>query len=202
VNHLTKRINGPEALILRNERSSCLEGRGRHALYFPCLSPKSAPSWFETRPHSPSLATGVASNALWGALTMRELMAVANGALISLQSLRTSKADRHPRLAFGHLLYGLGIGVIGSEYFALWQSKTWNRRDMPRVTCCQTASSCWLCSFQTGEGAAGSDLRFAPASGLGLVLNEHALARSLNKTLVARGQNCENRACDFEHMFQ
>jgi predicted small integral membrane protein len=32
-------------------------------------------------------------------------------------------------LTFGLLLYGLGIIVIGGEYFAMWQSKTWNGLD-------------------------------------------------------------------------
>ena len=32
-------------------------------------------------------------------------------------------------LSCGLLLYGLGITVIGGEWFAMWQSKTWNGLD-------------------------------------------------------------------------
>ncbi len=32
-------------------------------------------------------------------------------------------------LTFGLLLYGLGITIIGGEWFAMWQSKIWNGLD-------------------------------------------------------------------------
>jgi predicted small integral membrane protein len=66
---------------------------------------------------------------------------IVTAAILVLVTMRLAPAcrDRHLfiqrkpiailGLTFGLLLYGLGITVIGGEYFAMWQSKTWNGLD-------------------------------------------------------------------------
>jgi predicted small integral membrane protein len=91
------------------------------------------------------------STLTWRAITDKRLAALAywliigweivTGAILVLATMRLATACRDRRLfsqakpiailglTFGLLLYGLGITVIGGEYFAMWQSKTWNGLD-------------------------------------------------------------------------
>lgn len=87
----------------------------------------------------------------WRAITDQRLAALAywfiisweiiTAAILAFASLRMAGASRDRELfaqakpiailglTFGLLLYGLGITVIGGEWFAMWQSKTWNGLD-------------------------------------------------------------------------
>ena len=37
-----------------------------------------------------------------------------------------AKAIAHAGLTMGFLLYGVGFVIVGGEWFAMWQSQTWN----------------------------------------------------------------------------
>jgi predicted small integral membrane protein len=91
------------------------------------------------------------SSLTWRAITDKRLAALAywliigweivTAAILVLATMRLAPACRDRQLfsqakpiavlgaTFGLLLYGLGITVIGGEYFAMWQSKTWNGLD-------------------------------------------------------------------------
>jgi predicted small integral membrane protein len=87
----------------------------------------------------------------WRAITDERLAAfaywliicweIATATILTFASVRLANASRDRTLfsqakpfailglTFGLLLYGLGITVIGGEWFAMWQSKTWNGLD-------------------------------------------------------------------------
>jgi predicted small integral membrane protein len=96
------------------------------------------------------------SRLMWRAITEPWLQRLAFGLIILCQVAtavllwigvvrlgRTLRADRPTHLAarswaitgltLGLLLYGLGFIVIGGEWFAMWQSQTWNGQDKAAI---------------------------------------------------------------------
>ncbi len=102
-----------------------------HVLAMDTIFPDSTLKWRAiTDPH-------LAAFAYW-AIIIWEMVAAA---ILSVAAIRLAMAsgDQHRFVAakplailgltFGLLLYGLGITIIGGEWFAMWQSKIWNGLD-------------------------------------------------------------------------
>ena len=100
----------------------------RHVLAMDSIFPNSTLTWRAiTNPQ-------IAAAAYWGIIGWQAVTAV----VLGVATARLLGASRDPGrfarskpvaclgLTFGLLLYGLGFTVIGGEWFAMWQSQSWN----------------------------------------------------------------------------
>lgn len=100
----------------------------RHVLAMDTIFPDSTLGWRAI--HNPALqVAGFAAIVLWEAATAVVLW-LGTLRLVRARGSASAFAAARPLavvgLTMGVLLYALGFVVIGGEWFAMWQSKTWN----------------------------------------------------------------------------
>ena len=100
----------------------------QHVLAMDTIFPNSTLRWRAiTDPRIAALGYGLII--AWQALTAAILLYAAARMAASVRDLTRFAATKQIAvlgLTSGLLLYGLGFMVIGGEWFAMWQSQTWN----------------------------------------------------------------------------